>query len=104
MRRGKRAVLVFLCLILSSCSEPVDTKMSVEIPGNENYIPDCKYDPRVSITRIGVIEDRIAYDQRRGIYIIKDNETKKEYIGVSGVGICERGAHSSGKTSMPDER
>lgn len=59
---------------------------------------------RVSIERIGVIEDNLAYNNRRGIYIITDKKTGKEFIGVSGVGISETAGHSTGKTSVRDER
>lgn len=63
---------------------------------------------RVTVERIGVIKDAIAYDERRGIYIIVDTKTGKEYIGVSGIGITETSAHavSDGKTShmVEDER
>lgn len=59
---------------------------------------------RVSIERIGVIEDDLAYSKRRGIYIITDKKTGKEFIGVSGVGISETSSHLAGETSVSDER
>ena len=59
---------------------------------------------RISVTRISVFKDETAYDRKRGIYIIRDNETGKEFIGISGVGIAETGSHQSGKTSVSDER
>ena len=48
--------------------------------------------------------DNDAYSNIRSVYILKDLETGKEYIGVSGIGISERGSHSSGKTQVSDER
>lgn len=59
---------------------------------------------RVSIERIGVIEDDLAYSKRRGIYIITDKKTGKEFIGVSGIGISETSKHLAGKTPVSDER
>ena len=48
--------------------------------------------------------DESAYGNVRGVYILKDRVTGKEYIGVSGIGISERGSHSAGKTTVSDER
>lgn len=59
---------------------------------------------RVAVTRIGVFADDLAYNGRRGIYVLTDTKTGKEYIGVSGVGISELGSHSVGKTVASDER
>lgn len=62
----------------------------------------------VSIRRIAVFEDDLAYGGKRGIYIIKDHATNKEFIGVSGIGISDIGQHpiSNGKTTIMvrDER
>ena len=58
----------------------------------------------VSVTRIGVFADDLAYDGKRGIYLIRDERTGIEYIGLSGVGISERGSHEQGKQQVQDER
>lgn len=42
---------------------------------------------RFIITRVQVIRDDLGYNNQRGIYIIKDNVTQTEYVGISGVGI-----------------
>lgn len=63
---------------------------------------------RFQVDRVAIFEDRLAYEDKRGIYIIRDVQTGKEYVGVSGVGISEIGSHlrSSGKHShtVQDER
>ncbi len=59
---------------------------------------------RVTIERIGVVADGLAYGERRGIYVITDHKTGSEFIGVSGVGITEVGSHQSGKVHVQDER
>ena len=63
---------------------------------------------RVSIQRIMVFEDDLAYGDKRGIYIIRDHVTNKEFIGVSGIGISEIGHNpiSNGKVPVMvrDER
>ena len=65
-------------------------------------------DDRVQVRRLSVIEDTIAYGDRRGVYLITDTKTGREYIGVSGVGITETGSHDeySGKYhhQVEDER
>ena len=48
--------------------------------------------------------DESAYGNVRNVYVLKDRVNGKEYIGVSGIGISERGNHQQGKTSIPDER
>ena len=48
--------------------------------------------------------DESAYGKVRNVYILKDRVNGKEYVGVSGIGISERGNHQQGKTSVPDER
>ena len=48
--------------------------------------------------------DDDAYSQVRSVYVLKDKTTGKEYIGVSGIGISERGSHTSGKSTIEDER
>lgn len=60
--------------------------------------------PETPQTRIGVFKDRIAYNDVRGIYILKDSQTGKEFIGVSGIGITELGSHIVGKSTTTDER
>jgi prepilin-type N-terminal cleavage/methylation domain-containing protein len=49
---------------------------------------------RVTVERIGIITDDLAYASVRGIYLITDSETGKEYLGVSGIGISELGSHT----------
>jgi hypothetical protein len=59
---------------------------------------------RITVTRIDVFRDTLAYSNERGVYIITDTKTGQEFIGVSGIGVSELGAHSSGKTTTRDER
>lgn len=83
-------------LLCGGCSPKADTAMGVTTPVTASA--------RISVTRIGIIEDSLAYSSRRGIYIITDTKTGKEYVGVSGIGISELGSHSAGKTVVGDER
>ena len=83
-----------LCiLLLSGCNKPApDTTLNTTVS------------VRISVMRVGVIEDDLAYRDRRGIYIITDNKTGKEFIGVSGIGISEQGNHLENKVMVEDER
>lgn len=88
-----KRISVILCVLLASCSPEATQSIKTE--------PDSS---RVKIERIGVFYDDIAYRGTRGIYVITDSTTGKEFIGISGVGITETGSHSSGKTRIQDER
>lgn len=63
---------------------------------------------RFTVQFVGAFSDELAYHERRGIYVITDSKTGQEFVGVSGIGISELGAHSSmaGKipVSVQDER
>jgi hypothetical protein len=59
---------------------------------------------RVTVERIDVVSDSLAYGGKRGVYVIRDTKTGREFVGVSGVGIAELGSHPSGKTQSADER
>lgn len=57
-----------------------------------------------SVKRVGVFEDNLAYDGKRGIYEITNNQTNEKYMGVSGIGITEIRSHTRGKAVIIDER
>jgi hypothetical protein len=96
MNKKHKAAAIAFASIVSGCGPSPDTKISVE--------PPIQSSGRISVTRIGVADDPIAYGHRRGIYIITDSKTGKEFIGVSGIGISETGSHSNGKNQISDER
>lgn len=77
------------------------------VPTNQEKV-ELKINPgveqRIIVERIGVFEDNLAYGSRRGIYIIRDRNTGREYIGLSGVGLAETGLHSDGDDMITDER
>jgi len=95
----KTWLMAIVCCGVMGCKPEVDTPMNVEVPPKTTA-----ENRRIQVTRIGVIEDTLAYGSLRGIYIIKDTVTGKEYVGISGVGISELGEHKSGKSTFADER
>lgn len=96
----KRIAVVAIAVALAGCGpEPT---MGMGVTGT---VPNSwESNPRFSVSRVGVFKDDIAYDGRRGIYVVIDNKTGQEFVGVSGVGIAELGAHSAGKSRVQDER
>lgn len=90
----KILVLAFTVL-LASCTDPEPTKLPPQTGGSTRF----------TVERVGVFTDALAYGDERGIYVIVDTKTGKEYVGVSGVGIAETGSHPAGKSSrVTDER
>lgn len=84
---------IALAMLLGACApDPTDT-MPAATSSNG----------RVTVERIGVIADDLAYDQRRGIYVITDTKTGDTFLGVSGVGVAELGSHNCGKSCTRDD-
>jgi hypothetical protein len=73
-------------------------------PAAVNALPAPAMPRRVTVERVDVVADTLAYGGARGVYVIRDAQTGREFIGVSGVGIAETGSHQSGKTTVRDER
>lgn len=96
----KRLMIVALALGLAGCGPEPTMGMGVT-----STVPNSwESNPRFSVSRVGVFKDDIAYDGRRGVYVMIDNKTGQEFVGVSGIGISELGSHSAGKSMIRDER
>lgn len=95
-----KKLILLAALALAGCdfgSTRVDSEARQNMPVNVN--------DRVQVVKIQEFKDGLAYDGLRGIYVITDKDTGKEYIGVSGIGITETGRHGCGKgCSREDER
>lgn len=98
----KRIFMILTVAFVGGCGPDPNMAMREQVYN----APDVKIQPqqRVEVNRIGVFTDNLAYGNRRGVYVIKDTLTGKEFIGISGVGITETGSHSAGKSSTTDER
>jgi hypothetical protein len=83
-------------LLVMSCEEtaepriPVTTQYPMMSTAKESPTTD-----RFQVEFAGKFRDDLAYDNERRIYIITDRKTKKQYFGISGVGISEIGSHST---------
>jgi hypothetical protein len=90
------AILVCAAFALMGCGPAANTRM-------DDLGPEAN-GARFKVKRVGILDDNVAYKDKRGIYILTDIKTGKEYIGISGIGISEMGSHPAGKTVAPDER
>lgn len=98
-----KAGILVAALLLAGCSDrTTNTPMSAPAPRGPDLGPPPQ--TRVTVERIGAFRDDLAYNDLRGIYIITDRKTGREYLGISGVGIAEVASHQVGKTRVGDER
>jgi hypothetical protein len=93
-----KIIASFALVLLVGCNTPAAT-VPMKTGGDQSI-----HSGRFVVERHDVFEDPLAYNSRRGIYVIKDTKTGREYVGVSGVGISEVGSHAAGKTRVQDER
>lgn len=96
-----------LALFLAGCPEIQPTMPlhgAAEGIGDTERPLSIRENDRFHVERIGIFADDLAYNHKRGVYLIKDKQTGEEFVGVSGVGIAETAMHRSGKTSISDER
>ena len=94
-------------LFVAACIGVLMAMFLIKVSNKPAPIAELTESPngRINVTRIGTFRDGLAYESKRGIYIIKDNQTGKEYIGISGVDISETGSHRAGKSYViTDER
>ena len=101
-----RGLVAYCSLLLTGCDTPApDTQMQTTSPSSiDKREIEPMVGPRFAVTRVGVFHDPIAYDSVRGIYVIRDSQTGREYVGISGIGIAETGSHRAGKTTVEDEQ
>ena len=59
---------------------------------------------RVKVEQLGWFADDTSYKGYRRIYLFTDTATGRQYLGVTGVGVDDVGAHKQGKSTVKDER
>lgn len=99
----QRTTMILAVLTLVACAPEPDMAMQSRQRMAAPAVPVAD-GTRVTVERIGVFKDDLAYNDRRGVYVIRDKATGREFIGVSGIGIAEVAAHQSGKVRVSDER
>lgn len=92
---------IFLCLAglaIASCAPPPTMGMTTdqqEMAANNDW----------EVRRVAVFADDLAYENRRGLYLLTEKSTGRKWVGISGVGISEMGSHPCGKGCIrEDER
>lgn len=96
----RRLAALLLALPLAACGIEPDKKVRdgdpIEVRATDGWMYDrrAKAVERFRVTRVGVFTDDLAYGDRRGIYLIVDTTTGREFVGVSGIGISDVGSHS----------
>ena len=91
---------IFLCfagLAIAACAPPPTMGMTTEQQTQANNDWEVR--------RVATFRDDLAYDSRRGIYVLTEKSTGREWVGISGIGISELGSHTCGKGCVTgDER
>jgi hypothetical protein len=93
---------IALVLALSACEPTAQAKMK-----STAIVTPTESSGRYTMVLVEKFDDGLAYNGTRGLYVITDTETGREWIGVSGIGISELGSHTNGgkhKHTVEDER
>lgn len=96
--------LLCVALALAACRPPpqIGTLSLAETTGENGK--------RYGLELQQVVLDPLAYNRTRGVYVLRDKQTGREWIGVSGIGLSELGSHLEyspalkQNVSEPDER
>ena len=96
--------LASLALTISGCDGAAERYPSVTGQIQQEQPKYVSNTSEFDLIKKQTFYDKDAYNSTRSVYVLKDKITGKEYIGVSGIGISERGSHTSGKSTIEDER
>lgn len=94
-----RLILLVLYVVAMTACGPAPTMAAPEEAQSRTRAES----ERFVVERADVFRDALAYDGKRGIYVIRDKQTGREFIGVSGVGVAEIGSHSCGKSCVAED-
>lgn len=95
--------LIVGSIFLGGCDNPQDLYTNVGAP-QTNRTEIIQDTGRFDLRKVQTFFDKDSYSSTRSVYILKDKQTGKEFIGISGIGISELGSHTSGKSTIADER
>lgn len=90
----RNLILIALMLIILVLGIGRLHKVDPNAPKSAQTEVQLMEDARFTVTRVQIIHDDLAYENKRGAYVIVDNKTGKEYIGISGIGLTEVGSHT----------
>ena len=101
----KLCICALSVLALSACGvQTSDSNMQLVDSTSPQASPQVTNSTRFKVEIVGKFNDDLAYNHERGVYILHDTVSGKDFVGVSGVGISEIGSHLSGKIFVEDER
>lgn len=92
------AGLFFICMAVTSC----DVSHESVAPSNELTVydvPAVNEGQRFTVTKHGKFDAGFGNNTRE-IVIITDTQTKRTYLGVTGVGVTEMRSESTTSTDM----
>lgn len=90
---------LFGAVLVSGCDKSERTRQYTN-PSNIEVKPDDRF----SVNRVQVVYDELAYNSKRGIYVITDKKTGKEFLGVSGIGVAELSGARAGAAFTTKEQ
>jgi hypothetical protein len=103
---NKTILILFLSVLLVGCTDPRYAATGrMKLP----EVPLAQHEPEgnpayLQVELVQVIEDGLAYNEKRGIYRIIHVPSGTEFFGISGIGVYEVGDHKQGRTRKQDER
>lgn len=101
----KSAPLLVCALVLTACGPmPQESQPEYCHPSEPMERAEGMDAYRFRVTFCDSFRDLDSYTGRRSIYLIRDSVTGAEFVGISGIGISELGAHYVGKLRQTDER
>lgn len=78
-----RPAVILFALALAACSGPDAGSGNTPPPPSPDVAPG-----RITVQRIKTVPDSEAYSGHRGVYVIRDNLTGREYIGYALLSRC----------------
>lgn len=87
--RVKLLAAVALLLLAGCDNGPKPAESEMDVASQLSTDADC-----ITVTKLSEFRDGLAYNDWRGVYMMKDKKTGQSWIGISGIGISEVGSHS----------
>ena len=95
-----KPLVATMAIALTGCGPQGPAQQSTHLKETPYSAEGSRFDVRLEAKFVDVL----AYSSYRGIYVITDRKTGREYVGISGVGITEIGAHDTdGKGSKAED-
>ena len=67
-------------ILLAGCNAGVDSRATIMTDESSD---------RFQVVRVATFTDRLAQYNERGVYVVNDRLTGKQFVGIDGVGLAE---------------